>query len=128
MTGSRIVGLALLGMGIFGAGEMVLANPVYSFTGINGPGNTSINLFGINDRGRIVGYLDDVSQAEGFLYVAGSFTSISYPGARLTTPLGINSSGEIVGAWAGLRQPGTHRKKPRRCRRGLQRGSQFSVC
>jgi probable HAF family extracellular repeat protein len=57
-------------------------------------------LYGINDRGQIVGsYNGEDLMVHGFVYENGDFTSLDVPGASRTDALGINNHGEIVGRW-----------------------------
>jgi uncharacterized membrane protein len=50
---------------------------------------------GINDRGQIVGSLDQ----SGFLYDGGALTTLMAPGALSTSPEGVNNAGVIVGGY-----------------------------
>jgi probable HAF family extracellular repeat protein len=67
------------------------------------PPNTA--LYGINDRGQIVGRFDshdDIAFSENFLFEDGVFVPIEVPGARSafeTIVQGINDRGQIVGQY-----------------------------
>jgi uncharacterized membrane protein len=62
------------------------------------PGLVNPNIYGINNRGNIVGSGSDTSGASrGFMFDGTTFTSIDVPGASQTQPLGINDRGQIVG-------------------------------
>src|SRR5438132_4986191 len=64
---------------------------------------------GINDRGTIVGYFQNVSDngsANGFKIGDGEVSHITYPGATYTEPHGINKKGDIVGWYALPNSPG----------------------
>ena len=72
-----------------------------SFTSVDVPGADATQVFGINNRGQIVGTSTNysINKSTGFIYSGGRFTSINVPGAYETTPLGINDSGEVVGQY-----------------------------
>jgi len=83
------VGLYFDGNGGHG---FLLSGGVY--TNIDQPGAEETYLYGINDKGQIVG-----AGTTGFLYdlASHSFTPINYPGADASTPRSINNSGTITG-------------------------------
>lgn len=70
-----------------------------SYTMINVPGATNTSLFGINNRGDIVGdYIDANGVTHGLLVRNGSFITIDFPGATNTNAQDINDNGDIVGS------------------------------
>ena len=72
-----------------------------TFTQIDFPGAVATVVFGLNDRGQIVGFFGDApSVLHGFLLDNGVFTQIDLPGAKLTKAYGINDRGQIVGGFA----------------------------
>jgi uncharacterized membrane protein len=85
------VGLALL---LAIAANAQLTN----FTTIDYPGSTRAQVYGINDRGDMVGgYFDRDNRRHAFLLHAGKFTSYDFPGMRLTSAFAISETGDIVG-------------------------------
>ncbi len=72
----------------------------YTFTTISVPGTSAGNtaVFGINDRGQIVGNFADYTGLHGFLDSHGNFTTIDAPGSTFTELAGINNRDEILGA------------------------------
>jgi probable HAF family extracellular repeat protein len=95
------VHLAMFAMAVFGGVETAFANPIYSFTTIDGPGAHDTNAYGINNSGQIVGVFDDISH--GFLYTGGNFTILDGPSesrAMYNEANGINNSGQIVGVFS----------------------------
>ena len=71
----------------------VLASGVY--TTIDAPGATLTTLFGINDKGQIVGE----SNIGSFYLSRGVFTAIVFPGSVITDVEGINNLGQISGVY-----------------------------
>lgn len=69
---------------------------------VDGPGRALTELFGINDRGRVVGgYVDAGGKVRGLLRDAkGTFTVFDAPmAASQTGPLDINDRRQIVGVY-----------------------------
>ena len=62
-------------------------------------GGASVQAWGINDSGQIVGWYADpcLCAGHGFLYVGGTYTTLDIPGFIDTQAYGINSFGQIVG-------------------------------
>jgi probable HAF family extracellular repeat protein len=71
--------------------------PVYTYTTIDDPLVNSIQAFGINDEGQIVGQYTSGTNTHCFLYSGGVFTPIDDPLATDTFAGGINDNGQIVG-------------------------------
>jgi uncharacterized membrane protein len=78
-----------------------------AFTGIENPGaggtspyGSGTAVYGINDRGVMVGAYAAGGTVHGFVRDRkGEFTTIDYPGAAETTLLEINERGQIVGSY-----------------------------
>lgn len=69
-----------------------------SFTTIDYPGSNRAQIYGINDRGDMVGgYWDANNRRHGFLLREGRFTSLDFPGMSLTSAFAISEAGDIVG-------------------------------
>ena len=104
---AAMVGLSVLVV----VASLANAAASYTFTQIDVPGATQTTPFGINDRGKIVGFFIDSTGVHGFLRdTSGSFTTIDVPGlpngcttepgqinSAVTEARGINNAGEIVG-------------------------------
>jgi probable HAF family extracellular repeat protein len=72
-------------LGMAGQGK---AQPTYVFTSLDPPGSTGTRIFGINDRGQIVGVFGDAfGKAHGFLLDSGTYTTLDVPGAQFTEAL-----------------------------------------
>jgi probable HAF family extracellular repeat protein len=73
--------------------------PVYTYTTLDDPSATNgTQAVGINDAGQIVGWYDNASGSNGFLYSGGTYTTLDAPlGAKDTFLSGINDAGQIVG-------------------------------
>jgi probable HAF family extracellular repeat protein len=72
--------------------------PVYTYTTIDNPLVNSIQAFGINDAGQVVGQYTSGSDTHSFLYSGGVFTPIDDPlGIGGTFATDINDAGQIVG-------------------------------
>jgi len=70
----------------------------YRFVKIDFPNATITRATGINARGDIVGFYDDVNGfTHGFLLRKGVFSSIDFPHASLTFARAINARGDIDG-------------------------------
>ena len=68
------------------------------FTRITYPGADITGIFGINERGDVVGSCTCVDGTpHGFLLARGTFTFIKLPGSTHTRPRGVNDRGQIVG-------------------------------
>src|SRR5262249_17701950 len=79
------------------------ADQPFTFVSLDYPGAISTELFGINNRGDVVGsYQNPENFFHGFVYQGGQFTSIDGPGAAFTQIKGINDSGDIVGTFITL--------------------------
>lgn len=69
-----------------------------NFATIDYPGSNRAQIYGINERGDMVGgYWDSSNQRHAFLLQAGKFSSYDFPGMRLTSAFAINDQGDIVG-------------------------------
>ncbi len=69
-----------------------------SFTTIDFPGAVLTRVWGVNDKGRVVGqYRDRDGNIHGFLLGHRAFTTIDVPGAIATRARGINNREDIVG-------------------------------
>ena len=67
---------------------------------IDYPGASQTALWGINDKGVVVGWYSTSGCAGcAFALKNGRFLSFSFPGAAFTSAGGINNSGQIVGAY-----------------------------
>jgi probable HAF family extracellular repeat protein len=70
------------------------------FTTIDYPGASVTAVFGMNERGDMVGGCTCIDgMNHGFLFANGGFTIISYPAASRTRPRGLNDRGQIVGIY-----------------------------
>jgi uncharacterized membrane protein len=78
-------------------GQSALAQ---TYTAIDCPFSFSTLARGINDRGDIVGFCEDVNGLHGFLLRNGVLKLIDVPGAAATRALGINNRGDVAGAYA----------------------------
>ena len=67
------------------------------YTTIDDPLGTQTVLFGINDRGQIVGTYLEGSVWHNFLYSHGTFTTIDDPSVSVVFNEGINDRGQIAG-------------------------------
>ena len=77
------------------------AAPVFSLSTIEVPNARSTTVFGINNKGELVGnFVDATGVSRGFLLRSGTFTTIDHPGAGRTAARGINDAGDVVGNWA----------------------------
>src|SRR5437588_683767 len=98
--------LVALGLLLGTAGDAA-SQPTYTFTTLDVPGasfpTTSINAYGINDAGQIVGDYSVGRTDHGFLFENGSYTTLDVPGASFTGAYGINASGQIVGDYFDAR-------------------------
>lgn len=71
---------------------------LFTFTKVAYPGFANSEVWGINNRGDIVGrYRDDNHVWHGFMRKKGVFTTIDYPGAGFTALAKINDWGTVVG-------------------------------
>lgn len=68
-----------------------------TYTAIDCPFSISTLARGINDRGDITGFCEDVNGLHGFLLRNGVFKLIDVPGAVGTSAFGINNRGEVAG-------------------------------
>src|SRR5262249_16242408 len=70
-----------------------------TFTIINGPNGESLAPRGINNKGQISGFFQDIHGIHGFFFDldSGVFIPLNAPGANLTEAIGINDKGQIVG-------------------------------
>src|ERR1700674_1945917 len=71
-----------------------------TYTTIDRPGSTFTEVFGLNNRGDIVGTYSATtppSDYHGFLLRDGEFSHIDFPGAVCTSARRINNHGDIVG-------------------------------
>jgi uncharacterized membrane protein len=68
---------------------------------IKAPGFANTDMFDIDDKGRVVGFVvDSDANTQGFLLRPGHrFAFFSYPGASITEFLGINNHGYICGTF-----------------------------
>jgi uncharacterized membrane protein len=95
----RIVGTAYTGVGTGIAHGFVWDSG--TFTTIDVPGFAQTRPWGIDNRGRIAGYANDLDGAtHGFVFENGTFTAVDAPDAQLTTRVfDINDAGQLVGAY-----------------------------
>src|SRR5689334_23863036 len=77
------------------------ASPNFAYTLLDYPGAIAQQLlFGINDKGAVVGYYNTVDgNANGFLLQGKTFKDVIFPLAVLTLPTGINRGGTVVGTY-----------------------------
>ena len=72
----------------------------YTFTPIDVPfaDVTETTAFGINNGGQIVGFYNDPTGTQAFLYSGGTYSTITtpFPGP---SPFGINDAGQVIGAF-----------------------------
>jgi probable HAF family extracellular repeat protein len=64
------------------------------------PGGLGTNPTSINDRGQVVGWYDNGTTDEGFLYSNGTYKTLRDPSAGLdgeTFPTSINDKGQVAG-------------------------------
>ncbi len=75
----------------------IYTNGVYNI--LQMPSSSVIQTYarGINNSGQIVGYYDDGTVRQGFMYSDGVYTTIDFPFTNYTQPLGINDLGDVVG-------------------------------
>ena len=74
----------------------------YSFVNIDYPqSNTISQPLGINDKGQIVGWWQDLSTGalHGYFYDGSTYTTLDYPGGGNTEAVGINNNGVISGLY-----------------------------
>jgi probable HAF family extracellular repeat protein len=77
-----------------------LRDPKGRFTTIRKPGAVRTQVFGVNDRGQVVGdYLLPDGSIHGYRWSNGRFTNIGGPGGADATLTGINDRGDIIGAY-----------------------------
>jgi uncharacterized membrane protein len=105
---SVLVGYTALWLGVIavarGPAEAQGARP--SFETLDFPGADFTTVFGINDRGDVVGiYRDRSGKTHGFARRGGMFTSIDFPGAEFTMARGIGPAGDVVGAYRLAGEP-----------------------
>ena len=78
----------------------------YNFKAIDFPGASLTQVFGINERGDVVGsYSDTDGNSHGFSLVNGRFSRIDYPGSVSTSARGINDDDIIVGVFTRADDP-----------------------
>lgn len=72
-----------------------------TLTAIEVPGSPTTAAFGLNDKGQVTGFYDDLAtyKLRGFVYADGVFTTIDAPGDGFTHPYAINNAGEIAGSY-----------------------------
>jgi probable HAF family extracellular repeat protein len=68
-----------------------------TFGMVDFPGQSATNVYGVNDKGEIVGEYGP-TLANGFYLKGTKFTEIAYPGAVWTAAEAVNDAGVIVGA------------------------------
>jgi uncharacterized membrane protein len=106
-----VLAVVTLVAGVTCAQTSVQSSPKsYSFQSIDFPTATTTQVFGINERGDVVGsYVDTGGSTHGFSLINGRFATIDFPGAILTAARGINDSGTIAGGFARADDPnGVH--------------------
>ena len=89
---------ALLALGLLGAPTLVQAQGAYDYESFNYPGSTSDQVFGINNRGEVVGI---GSGSIPYVYDSkkGSFTDVTpVAGYDDTAVIGISDEGVLVGS------------------------------
>jgi uncharacterized membrane protein len=77
----------------------------YFFTGFDYPGATDTQVFGVNERGHVIGIgvTDDVATAFRYDFKKGLITVVKpVAGFSQTSVLGINDAGEMVGSLTSL--------------------------
>ena len=85
-----------------GCAPLLAAQP-FTFASFDFPGAAATTLWGINNRGDVVGsYENPANYFHGFVYRDGQFTSIDGPGAAFTEIRGIDDAGDIVGTFITL--------------------------
>lgn len=67
--------------------------------GVFTPLNVPAFLFGLNDRGQIVGQICDNTGCHGLLDTRGSIATLDVPGSTNTGATAINNPGQIVGTY-----------------------------
>jgi hypothetical protein len=79
-----------------------LRDAAYTFKSVEVPGALFTRLFGINDRGDLVGvYRMPGSSVKGFLFRnTGEIVTIEVPGAALTFARDVSNTGVVVGSYA----------------------------
>ena len=72
-----------------------------TLTAIDVPGSSYTAAFGLNDKGQVVGFYDDITtyKLRGFVYADGAFTTFDAPGDGFTLPYAINNVGEVAGSY-----------------------------
>ena len=70
-------------------------------TQIDVPGATETRIFGLNNRGDLVGGYVDATGRHGFVFRNGEFITLDYPGATDTRALDVNNQGIVVGTYDG---------------------------
>src|SRR6185503_3317076 len=84
--------LVCVGWALLFSGKATADQP-FTFVSFDYPGAISTTLYGINNRGDVVGsYQNPENLFHGFVYRGGEFTSIDGPGAAFTEIRGINDS------------------------------------
>jgi hypothetical protein len=93
--------LAVLAVGLLSAPMLVQAQGAYDYESINFPGSTFDQVFGINNRGDVVGNGIDDGNGRPFVYDSktGTFTDVTpVAGYDDTAVLGISDKGVLVGS------------------------------
>ena len=89
--------MLLVTFGMLSLGGQAASMKGYTFTSFDYPGTKSTSPVGINNRGQVVGTVNDVPEASaGFLYRDGEFSKIMVPGSVKTFGGGINDQGQII--------------------------------
>ncbi len=68
-----------------------------SVTVLEGKGNTTAYITGLNDSGKAIGFYIHVGDRIGFTYLNGTYKYFHQPGANSTTPTFLAPDGTIVG-------------------------------
>ena len=70
------------------------------YTTLTGPsGSIQIAVYGINNKGEVVGNHGTSNATYGFVYSNGKYTTLNVPGSLDTAAWGINDKGAIVGSY-----------------------------
>lgn len=75
----------------------------HTFTTVNVPNATSVNLRGIANDGSVAGYYTATDGTHAFVYANGNLTTLPAPSQQgFNVAQGINSHGQVVGSFAGV--------------------------
>ena len=106
-----LLAFSMLVAGFTAAQTSLQSSPAsYTFQSIDFPDATTTEVFGINERGDVVGeYVDSSQVTHGFSLIRSKFATVDFPGATLTAARAINDRGVIAGAFTPPDDPnGAH--------------------